>query len=138
MERRDPFSVAQRVLMRCGFPLSALVHTAFLLWLLISPSAKPFAASAIDSVPVDLISTSEFTQMMAGSKEAPKAEAPKPMVDKIAEPTPAKDSTPKVSDKKEIAAATEEKPVTKPTPPEPKPEANKKPEPKTDPIADEI
>ena len=46
---------------------------------------NPFEAENTESLPVDIVSTTEFTQMMAGSKTAPKAETPKPLVEKVAE-----------------------------------------------------
>jgi TolA protein len=111
--------------MRTGFTISTAGHLVLLAWGLVTFSSKPFEAA--ESVPVDVISESEFSQIMAGSKMAQKADKPKPLVDKVAEPKEIKDPTPKVSDKPEIMP--EQQAQAEPKPPEPKPEA-KPPEPK--------
>jgi len=110
--------------MRAGLTISAVGHLAVLVWCLVTlPSTK---IESTESVPVDMISDAELSQIMAGAKTAPKADAPKPVVDKVApETNPVKDPTPKVSDKPEIQASAEAAP-----PPEPKPPELKPPEPK--------
>jgi outer membrane biosynthesis protein TonB len=139
--------------MKTGLTISITGHAAMLLWALVSFSAKPFEVSQADSLPVDIISETDFSQMMAGSKTAPKAEKPKPLVDKVAEPKETKDDTPKVSDKQEIVTASTEPtppPMPEPKPPEPKPvpvppqtrtetkPEKAKTEPKVDPIAEAL
>lgn len=139
--------------MKTGLTISVTGHAAMLLWALVSFSAKPFEVSQADSLPVDIISETDFSQMMAGSKTAPKAEKPKPIVDKLAEPKEARDDTPKVSDKQEIVTASSEPtppPMPEPKPPEPKPvpvppqtrtetkPEKAKTEPKVDPIAEAL
>src|SRR5262249_56159850 len=86
-------------------------------------------------VDVDVISGSELSQITAGVKTAPKADAPKPIVDKIGDPSPTvKDPIAKVSDKPEIQPS----PAEAAPPPEPKVEkAEAKPE-KVEPKVDEI
>jgi len=96
---------------------------------------NPFEGENTESLPVDIVSTTDFTQMMAGSKTAPKAETPKPLVEKVAEAQPAPDPTPKVTEKKEIVTAAETPPP--PQKSEAKPE-KKEPEPKVDPIAEAL
>ena len=110
--------------MRAGLTISAVGHLAVLVWCFVTlPSTK---IESTESVPVDMISDAELSQIMAGAKTAPKADAPKPVVDKVAEETrPVKDPTPKVSDKPEIQASAEATP-----PPEPRPPESKPPEPK--------
>jgi type IV secretory pathway VirB10-like protein len=103
--------------MRLGLPISAMGHAAVLLWTLISFSAKSFNAPE-ESMPVDLVSTKEFSQLMTGTEHGQKAEKPKPMVDKTADPKPVKDPVPKVSEKPPIEPTASEPPP----PPEPKPE----------------
>jgi len=122
--------------MKAGLTISTVGHLTLLAWGLVAFSSKPFDAA--EAVPVDVISDTEFSQIMAGSKTAPKAEAPKPVVDKIAEPKPVKDPTPKVSDKPEITTAAAEN--APPPMPEAKPEKREKTEPETKPdlIADAI
>jgi colicin import membrane protein len=117
-----------------------MVHAAALLWGAISFSAQPLESKPTESLPIELVSTSEFTQLMAGDKNAPKAEKPKPLVEKIDEPKPAKDLTAKVENK-EVQAAREEPP---PPPPQPEPKVaeqkpdKKAPDPKIDPLAEQM
>jgi colicin import membrane protein len=132
--------------MKLGLTISSAGHAALLAWGLISFAPKPFEPVMAESLPVDVISSSEFTQITAGSKTAKTIEkAPKPVVDKVGERKDPKDLTPKVTDKPEITAAAEKPPAPKPPevkPPEPKPEpkpdAKKEPEPKVDPIAEAL
>ena len=112
--------------MKSSVTISTLGHAAFLAWGLISFSAKPFDAATAEALPVDVISSSEFSQMTAGIKTAPKAEAPKPLVEKVApDPKPVKDPAPKVSEKPEIEAA---KADAAPPVPQVKPQPEAKPE----------
>src|SRR5215210_9555504 len=110
--------------MRTAVAISAAGHGALLLWGLISFAVKPFDAAPAESMPVDLVSISEFTQLMAGAQNAPKTPAPKRLVEKVAEAKPAEDITAKI-DKREVVAARAEPPPAEPKPPDPKP-----PEPK--------
>jgi colicin import membrane protein len=137
--------------MKPGLTISALGHTAALLWAVVSFGAKPYDAMPVDSLPVDIISAAEFSQLTAGSKAGNKAIEPKPLVEKLAAPKPSDNPAPKVAEKPEIVTASalmpeappepkvvEPKPATQPKP-EPKPqEAEKKSEPKTDPIAEAL
>ncbi len=124
-----------------------------LLWAVLTFSANPLQSAPSDSVPVDIISTTEFTQMTQGSKTAKRQETPKPLVDKQGEKKPAPDPVQKVTEKKEVEATKHE-----PTPPTEQPEEQaraeagtakasaqggsqaraEKPEPKTDPIAEAL
>ena len=106
-----------------------------LLWSVWSFAAKPLP-DAVETLPVDLITASEFSKITAGNKDAPQSDKPKPAVDKVAEPKPVEDQAPKV-DNKEVKAARE----AEPAPPEQKPVEQKAAEPKQaeakpDPIAD--
>jgi colicin import membrane protein len=122
-----------------GLVISIIAHAAVLLWAAISFAAKPSDVKSVDAVFVDTVSFSDFSQMMAGAKDAAKKDAPKPLVEKIAEPKPAENVTAKV-EKKEIVTASapaeappEAKvPEPKPKPSEAKQEPKKEPEPKTD------
>lgn len=124
---------------RPGIVVSAFLHAALLAWGLISFNARPLEAAPIEAMPVDIISNEQFSKMMKGATDAPKAEKPKPLVEKIAEQKLAEDTKPKVSEKKEIKTASAEPP---PPPPEPekKPDEikDKKPEPKPDLIAETL
>jgi hypothetical protein len=127
--------------MRFGMPISAMGHAAVLLWTLISFSAKSFNDTPDEPMPVDIISTKEFSQLMAGAQNAPKAEKPKPVVDKVADPKPVEDPTPKVSEKPPIEATeSAPPPPPEPSPPEPKPEQkdSKPAEPAVDTIAEAL
>src|SRR6185312_1502568 len=143
--------------MRVYWIISSIGHASVLLYALVSISAKPLDKPPTESLPVDIISASDFSQITKGMKNAPKAEAPKQLVEKVAEAKPQTDNpAPKVVDKKpEIEAAAEKpepptpEPVKKaepkpptpqpaPKPPEPKQAFAKEPEPKIDPIAEAI
>lgn len=112
--------------MKSSVTISTLGHAVLLAWGLVSFSAKPFDSGTAEALPVDVISSSEFSQMTAGVKTAPKTEAPKPLVEKVApDPKPVKDPTPKISEKPEIEAAKADAP---PPVPQVKPQPEAKPE----------
>jgi colicin import membrane protein len=140
--------------MRAGLTISAIGHAAVLAWGLITFAVNPLEANHAESLPVDIISSSEFTKIMAGQENAKQAPVPKPLVEKVAEAKPVENPATKVTERKEIAPTAEKqappvpepKPVEKkPEPPkeqakaEPKPaEKPKKAEPKPDPIAEAL
>ena len=105
--------------------ISGVLHAAVLLWALVSFSSRPLEATPVDSLPVDLVSEKDFSEMMKGAKDAPKAETPKPLVEKKEDPKPPEDIKPKVSEKKEIAPTAAKNPEPAPVP-------------KPDPIAEKI
>ena len=120
--------------MKTGLTISAIAHAGLLLWGLVSFSARPLEAAQTDSLPVDIISSKQFSELTKGVKNAPKdAEVPKPLVEKVADPKPVADSTAKPADKPEIKTSSAEPPP----PPEPKP-ADAKPDKKTPPKVDAI
>jgi outer membrane biosynthesis protein TonB len=121
--------------MRKSLTISAVVHAMVLLWSLIAFAPKAFE-KPIDSVPVDIISASDFSRMVAGSRSAPKAPIPKPVVDKVGETKLTDNSAPKVVDKPEVVK-TAEKEAPPEVKPEPKHEAKPTP-PKADPIAEAL
>ena len=140
-----------------GLTISAIGHAVVLTWGLISFAPRTLDAKPTESMPIDIISSTEFSQLRAGSRTAPKAETPKPLVEKVAEAKPATNSAQKVVEKPEIISAFAPQTPTPPEPkvpepkrtppplpaeakPEPKPkEVEKKdPEPKPDPIAEAI
>jgi len=111
------------------------------LWGVVTFAARPHTPQSIESVAVDVISATEFSQLTAGSKNAPKVETAKLLVDTVGDRKPVDDPTGKIG-KKEVVDATE-KPApasAPPTPtPKPPPPAEKKPpEPKRDLIAEAI
>lgn len=126
---------------------SVALHVGVMGWGLVSFSTRALDAVPQESLPVDIISAEQMSQLTKGSKTG-KQDAPKPMVDKIGETKPVEDTTAKIDEKKEIQSAAEKppeppapKPVEKkpdpPKPPEPK-VVEKKPEPKPEPKVDQI
>jgi colicin import membrane protein len=123
--------------MKVDWAISAVAHAGLLAWGLVSFSAKPFEAPP-EGVPVDIVSATEYSQVMAGQKKAKKAETPKPLVEKVAEKKLVDDPTPKVSEKKEIKEAkAEPPPMPEPRPKPPQP-AEAKNERKVDEIAEAL
>ncbi len=114
--------------MKTALTISACAHAAVLLWGLVSFSAKTLEAPPTESMPVDIISTKEFSELRTGALKAPKTTPPKPLVEKIAEKKPVENPTAKVVEKPQTVTASAEAP---PPPPEPKP---KPPEPKPKPV----
>ena len=108
--------------MKVAYTISGIGHAVVLLWSVWSLAAKPLAAPPSEALPVDIVSVSEFTQMTAGNKDAPKAETPKPLVEKVAEAKPVEDVTAKITEKKEVKAAREPPPAPEAKPVEPTPE----------------
>ena len=122
--------------MRTGLTISCAGHAAVLLWCVVTLVFRPYHADSTQALPIDVISTSEFSQMTSGARNAPQTEHPKPVADKVADATPVDDPTAKLA-KKEVKAATDMPPVPEPKPPEPK---VKKPQPPApaDPIAEAL
>ncbi len=139
---------------------SVALHVLVIGWGLVSFSSKAFDTTPEESLPVDIISAEQFAKATQGIKTG-KKENPKPLVEKVADPTPpADDPVGKIDDKKppvvtDAAPQPPPKPVEKPVekkPDPPKPvaedkpkeeakpkEAEKKPEPaKVDPIAEAL
>ena len=130
--------------MKPGLTISCLAHAVALLWGLVAFAAKPNDAPAVESLPVEFVSATEFSQLTAGVKNAPKPlEQPKPLADKVGEPNPAKQLAAKVADKPDVITDSAPPPEPKP---EPKPQAKaaekaekpKQPEPKPDAIMEEL
>lgn len=139
--------------MRTPLTISAIGHAALVLWGLVTFAAHPFTTPPPDSIAVDVISATDLSELTAGAKTAPKAETPKPLVEKVADAKPVDDPATKVNDKKpEVAATAEPPPAPMPekapdpkppavaeTPPAPMPkDAQNKPDPKPDPIAEAL
>jgi colicin import membrane protein len=123
--------------MRRSLVISGTAHAVLLVWGVIAFVARPSEAPHADPLPVEFVSVTQFSQLTAGVKNAPKPiDNAEPLADKVGEPKPVKELAPKVVDKPEIR--TDSAP-----PPEPKPEAKSqpkvaeksqpKPEPKTEP-----
>jgi len=128
--------------MRTAYIISGIGHATVLLWSVLSLTAKPLPIPPGEALPVDIVSVSEFTQMTAGTRTG-QAEAPKPVVEKIAEPKPLEETTGKVVEKNEVKAAREAAPAPETKPVEAKPEPKPEPKqaqsaPKPDPIAEAL
>ena len=124
--------------MRTGITISTVGHAAALLWGVLTFAASPYKSDSVEAMPIDIISVTDFSKLTAGSKNAPKMETPKPLVEKVGPSKPAEDPTAKVVDSKEIRAATEAPPPPEPKPKAPAPAEKKQAEPKRDPIADAL
>src|SRR5262245_44247246 len=113
--------------MRKATAISAGLHAAVLLWATLSFSGKTFDVTPAESLPVDLVSDKDFSQITKGVKDAPKVEMPKPLMEKKAEepPKPVEESKPKVNEKKELQAAKETSPPSEPQRAQPDPIAQK-------------
>ncbi|HEX3710498.1 MAG TPA: cell envelope biogenesis protein TolA [Pseudolabrys sp.] len=110
--------------MKTASVISTGLHVAVLLWAVLAVTGKTFQVTPAESLPVDLVSEKQFSELTKGVKEAPKpVDQPKPLVEKKDEPKP-----PKVED---IKAKLTEKPEIKAT-------QDKPPEPQSDAIADKI
>jgi outer membrane biosynthesis protein TonB len=123
--------------MRTAYAMSAIGHAAVLLWSVWSLAANPLPTPPGEALPVDIVTVSEFTQLTAGNKSAPKVEPQKPLVEKVAEANPVEDPAAKVVEKKEVKAAREPPPAPETKPAESKPE-QKQTETKPDQIADAL
>jgi outer membrane biosynthesis protein TonB len=126
--------------MKTGLTISASAHAAVLLWALVSFAPKALNAPPTESMPVDIISSTEFSQLRGGARNAPKNETPKPLVEKIAEKKTPDNPAAKVVDKPELVTASAQAPPPPEKVPERKPAENKEPkaEPKLEQKADAI
>lgn len=140
--------------MKAGWTISAVLHAGVLAWGLLAFATRPLNAPPPEFLTTDIISATDFSQITQGIRTAPKAEEPKPLVEKVAEAKPIEDPVSKVADKPEIVPTADQ--VQPPTPeppkkaepkppapqPQPKPEPKqafaKEPEPKVDPIAEAL
>jgi len=123
---------------RTASVISAGLHAAVLLWALIAFTSAPFKVTPAESLPIDLVSEKQFSELAKGQKDAVKINIPKPLVEKQGDAKPVEDMKAKVANK-EVKAARDATP-----PPEPKPEkeqpakAKVEPPPKIDPIGEKI
>jgi len=137
--------------MKTASILSTGLHAAVLLFAVVSFSGKSLEATPAESLPIDLVSDKEFSEITKGVKDAPKpVDKPKPLVEKIAnEAKPVEEAKPKVVDKKPEVQATQQKQAPPPPEPERKPVEKKEtkaaeqpPAPvakdKADPIAEQL
>jgi outer membrane biosynthesis protein TonB len=119
--------------LRKDWTISAIGHVALVTVAFVSFAAsKPPAREVSNWMPVNIVSDSETSQMMRGDKNAPQSEAPKALVEKVGDPKPVEDTTPKVAEK-ETKAARET-----PSEPTPEPVEKQRTEVKPDPIAEKL
>jgi colicin import membrane protein len=105
--------------------ISTGLHIAVLVFAVVSFTGRRLEATPTESLPVDIISEKDFSQMTKGVRDAPKpVEKPKPMVEKKAEepPKPVEEIKPPITEKKEVAVQKEMKAEPPPPEPEQKPE----------------
>ena len=125
---------------RSGLTVSCIGHACALIVALVSLSAQPMEAPATVSMPVSFISSTDFSKLSQGVKNAPELKIPdmKPLADKVDAPKPVDQLAPKVADKPAITTdAAKSKPQPKPdTKQADKTEKPKPPEYKPDQIAD--
>jgi len=114
--------------------VSIAVHIAVLVWSSLNFAAKPLPAT--QTIAIDMISASDFSQLTAGAQNAPKAATARPLAEKVGERKPVDDPTAQLA-KKEVTAATDQA-VPPPEPQPPAPQQKKQAEPKRDLIADAI
>src|SRR5256885_1522042 len=96
--------------MRTGITISTVGHAAALLWGVLTSASTRYMSDPLEAMRIDIISATDFPQLTAGSKNAPKVEAAKPLVEKAGPAKPPEDPTAKVVDTKEIKAATDAPP----------------------------
>jgi outer membrane biosynthesis protein TonB len=126
--------------MKTGLAISALFHAALLVWGLISFAARPLEAKPNDAMPVDIISDKQFSDITKGVKNGAKDKPPTPLAEKVGDPKPIDDSSPKLTEKKELNAAKAEAsppPAAAEQPPS-QTRLDKKEPPKVDPIAETL
>ena len=92
---------------------SIALHVLVMGWGLVSFSSKAYVSIPEESLPVDIISADQLAKVTKGMKTGQK-DAPKPLVEKVAEAKPVEDAVGKIDDKK-APVVTEAAP-----PPQPK------------------
>jgi outer membrane biosynthesis protein TonB len=102
--------------MRVASAISTGLHAAVLLWALVSFTGKTFEVTPAESLPVDLVSDKDFSEMTKGVKQAPKLEKPKALVEKIGETKPSDEPVPKLTEKQEVKATAQKTPEPQPLP----------------------
>ena len=116
--------------MKTASVISTGLHVLVLGWATLSFTGKTFEVTPAESLPVDLVSEKQFSELTKGVKDAPKpVEKPKPLVEKIAEepPKPVEDVKPKIEEKKKEVALNKEA-ITEAPPPDPIAEKLDKPQ----------
>ncbi len=110
--------------MKTASVVSTGLHLLVLGWAAVSFTGHTFEVTPAESLPVDLVTEKQFSELTKGVKDAPKpVDKPKPLVEKKAEerPKPIEEIKPKVVEKKHEVALNKDmtpppEPVTKPDP----------------------
>jgi len=103
-----------------GFGVSLAAHGAFLLAFLVSFSSAPPLPDAVESIPVDMVTTSELNQIMKGEKTA-KTVQPSHRAEKVADLAELRPQPPLAEAKKDVM------PPPRPGKPQPEPGDSEKP-----------
>src|SRR3954463_1129825 len=103
--------------MRTGITISTVGHAVALLWGVLTFATTPYKSDTLEAMPIDIISATDFSQLTVGSKNAPKVEAAKPLVEKAGPAKPPEDPAGKGVKTKEKKAP----PGAPPPLPEPRP-----------------
>jgi colicin import membrane protein len=108
--------------MKTASVISTGLHILVLAWATFSFTGKTFEVTPAESLPVDLVTEKQFSEITKGVKDAPKPkpeEKPKPLVEKKADqppPKPVDELKPKIDEKKEVALNKEAAPPDEPDP----------------------
>jgi len=94
--------------MKAGWTISAVGHTVVLAWGLVTFVGRPAHTPPPPEFFADVISDAELSQITQGIRNAKPAEAPKPLVEKIADATPTENPNAKIVDKPEIVPTAEQ------------------------------
>jgi colicin import membrane protein len=108
---------------RAGLAVSSLAHAVVLGWGLITFAPSAFESRPTESMPIDIVSISEVTQLQKGTRSAPKQEQPKQAAEKVAEPKQAPEV--KKTNNPESKTAAAPPPPPPPQESKPQPEAKK-------------
>ncbi len=123
MDKREPWK-------NPGFVVSGGVHALAFLFLIVNFSHAPKLEEPIETLPVEMITTSDLNQIMNGEKNAKQMPVSQRRVDKVAELEDHKDAPPTPDAKKDTPPdPTPDKLVIDPGQAEPKPLDPKPPEP---------
>jgi len=118
---------------RAGLAISGVTHVVLLTWsTLVFPSAEVFEVEPVQSLPVEIITPSELTRILAGAEDA---ELPEPEAEPVAASEP--ETQPQQSAALPPAPETPPAPEAEPAPaPEPEVAAEPEPEPEPAPEAE--
>jgi colicin import membrane protein len=114
--------------------VSIAVHVLVLGWGALTFAAKPLQGDPTP-MPIDIITVSEFTELTAGSRNAPKPQPAKPVAEQLGERKPPDDPAAKIAKTDVHAAIDKAAELPEPKPPTPE---KKQSEPQRDLIAEAI